>query len=205
MHERKREPNLWTNKMISEKESVFLSVCSCMWWRAWLYVCTHFTHIHSSSSRAEHFVCIVCIFCVVCTEYTIYLFIFVVLCVATPFYIACSSLLFFLTSQWFFIAFRKCSVLLFTSVMLLLMLFLMLMLVCLIAMKMSSDMLWVYGKQIKNRMAARWWRCHCWCIEYIYILRVHVKRPNYRCNDICTMYGLCLYLSHIHIHMHTYA
>lgn len=114
MHERKREPNLWTNKIISEKESL----CMCMRWRAWLLVMcvlisqthTH-TYIHGSKSSRAFCMHSLYILYVVCTEYTIYLFIFVVLCCCfSPFFFVLPFMLFSF-SQWFFIAFRKCSVL----------------------------------------------------------------------------------------------
>lgn len=89
MHERKREPNLGTNKIISEKESLRVHVCECECGEENGYLCVLISHTYkfeSSRAKPSRAFCMhsLYILCVVCTEYTIYLFIFVVLCSASP-------------------------------------------------------------------------------------------------------------------------
>lgn len=161
--------------------------CVCVYVLKSMGMCVFISHTNTYSSRAEHFVCTVCIFCVLCVRRTQFIYLF--FCIVLLLLRCVLHVLRFLT-QWFFIAFRN--VLFFYS--LLVMLLLLLdrnESVCIYLCDDAAQTCCEYRKQIKNRMAARWWRCHCWCIEYI--LSVHVKRPNSQCislHNVC----LCLYL-----------
>lgn len=113
MHERKREPNLWTNKIMSERENDrgYLSVCLCVCAEEHGYVCINFTYTHIFKSSRAFCMHSLYILCVVCTAYTIYLFIFLYSFVASPLCVACSSL----SHSVVLYCIQKCSVLLFTS------------------------------------------------------------------------------------------
>lgn len=151
--------------------AIFVCVCVCSGLRVW--VCVLISHMQSSRAFCMHRPYILC------TPYTIYLFIFVVFLLLLLFlYVLpflCGSLL---HSQ-------SCSVLYSRSYCCC---------HCLIAVSVCTDELRhaVSTERqitIHTRMAVRWCRCHCWCIEYLSAR----KEAKLKCMERCIV-RLCPYV-----------
>lgn len=165
-----------------------------------MVICVYSIHTHTQTfeSMSSRAFCMhsLYILCCVYGVHNLFIYFCSFVCCFSPLWTYCMLLTFSVVLLLLY-RIQKCSVLLFTSMMLLLMLFLMPMLVVLDRNEDELRHAVSMAKQIKNRMAVRWWRCHCWCIE----LSVHGKRPNAQCNTInAHNVRLCLYLSHTHTH-----